>query len=137
VEKIVLPADYGPYNYVVCGEGLEHLQDPWAALKKIGTVLQPGGFVVASIPTLRHWRVMRDLFFKGEFTYRESGTLDITHLRFFTKKTMGKLFADNHFQVLTITPNTFGAKASLVNRLTLGICEEFLALSYLIKARKS
>ena len=137
VEKIDLPADYGPYDYVICGDVLEHLQDPWVALKKIDTVLKPGGFIIASIPTLRHWRVMRDLLFKGEFTYRESGTLDITHLRFFTKKTMGKLFADNNFQVLTITPNTFGAKASLVNRLTLGIVEEFLALRYLIKARKA
>ena len=137
VEKMDLPADYGPYDYVVCGDVLEHLKDPWAALKKIGTVLKPGGFIIASIPTLRHWRVMRDLFFKGEFTYRESGTLDITHLRFFTKKTMGKLFADNNFQVLTIIPNTFGAKASLVNRLTFGIFEEFLALRYLVKARKA
>ena len=137
VEKMDLPADYGPYDYVVCGDVLEHLKDPWGAVKKMDTVLKPGGFIIASIPTLRHWRVMRDLFFKGEFTYRESGTLDITHLRFFTKKSMGKLFADNHFQVLTITPNTFGAKASLVNRLTLGIFEEFLALRYLVKARKA
>jgi SAM-dependent methyltransferase len=137
VEKMELPAAYGLYDYVICGDVLEHLQDPWATLRKVYAVLKPGGFILASIPTLRNWRVLRDLLFKGEFTYRESGTLDITHLRFFTKKSMQKLFTDCHFGELTIAPNTFGGKASLLNKLTLGIFEEFWALRYLIRARKA
>lgn len=137
VETLELPGEYGPYDYVICGDVLEHLCNPWAALKKMHTVVKPGGFIIASIPTLRHWRVMRDLVFKGEFTYRENGTLDITHLRFFTKKSIRKLFEESNFKVLRIEPNTFGTKASLVNNVTFGILEEFLTLRYLVKAKRA
>jgi 2-polyprenyl-3-methyl-5-hydroxy-6-metoxy-1,4-benzoquinol methylase len=137
VEDMELPGKYGPYDYVICGDVLEHLHNPWATLKKVHMVVKPGGFIIASIPTIRNWRVMRDLVFKGEFTYRESGTLDITHLRFFTKKSIRKLFEESNFKVLRIEPNTFGTKASLVNNVTFGIFEEFLTLRYLVKAKRA
>jgi SAM-dependent methyltransferase len=136
VEALDLPCAYGPYDYVVCGDVLEHLRDPWTTLKKIYGVLKPGGFIIASIPTIRNWRVIIDLIFKGEFSYRECGVLDITHLRFFTKRSIRKLFEDNRFKVMNIHSNSFGAKASLINKLTFGLFDELLTLRYLVKAMK-
>ena len=43
----------------------------------------------------------------GEFRYEESGLLDKTHLRWFTRKTLIELFSDTGFHILEIHPRIF------------------------------
>ena len=47
--------------------------------------------LVASIPNVRHNRVVRSLL-EGNWTYEPAGLLDHTHLRFFTRREVEKLF---------------------------------------------
>src|SRR5690606_31961385 len=77
----------------------EHLADPWDALGRVRTALAPDGFLVASLPNIRHWCVLRDLVLFGEFRYVDAGILDRTHLRFFTRRSLGRLSAESGLAV--------------------------------------
>ena len=72
-----------PFDVVLCGDVLEHLRDPWSALRALAAL---GGQVVLSVPNVAHWTGRRALA-RGRFPYAEHGLFDRTHLRFFTRAT--------------------------------------------------
>ncbi len=78
------------FDVVVFGDVLEHLRDPLAVLRQAPGLLRPGGSVVLSIPNVAHAAVRLSLL-NGDFTYRELGLLDETHLRFFTRASVMQL----------------------------------------------
>ncbi len=80
-----IPAD--SLDLALCLDVLEHLVDPWAMVERIAKLLRPGGRLIISIPNIRHYKFIRDLFLKGDFRYRDAGLLDRTHLRFFVRDT--------------------------------------------------
>ena len=133
IEILQLPFEEEYFDYIILGDILEHLYDPEDVLKKVRPYLKTKGFIVASIPNIRHWRIIRDLAIKGEWKYKNEGILDDTHLRFFTRKSILRMFNDNGFEVEQMVPRLF-TRSRLINRLTLGFLEEFLALQYIIKA---
>lgn len=72
-----------PYDAIVFGDSLEHMQDPWDALSVAVDLLSDDGVLFASVPNVSHLSVVRGLL-RGRWQYAESGLLDSTHLRFFT-----------------------------------------------------
>lgn len=90
----------------IFGDTLEHLKDPWRILKKICGLISPKGAVVCCIPNAQHWSLQVKLNI-GDFRYQESGLLDRTHLRWFTRQTMVELFKDAGFDVGAIYPRIF------------------------------
>ncbi len=60
------------------------MADPIAALRGYRHFLAPGGRVLVSVPNVAVWNVRFGLLF-GRFEYTPTGTLDRTHLRFFTR----------------------------------------------------
>jgi len=70
---------------------LEHLVNPWEHLRHIYSLAKDGAVVVASIPNILHHSSLISLG-QGRFDYEEWGVLDLTHLRFFTFKTMTEMF---------------------------------------------
>lgn len=137
--EINLPSNH--FDLIICADVLEHLIDPWAALKKIHPLLHKGGLLLVSIPNIREFSVFYKVFVKGDFQYAESGILDKTHLRFFCKKNVNELLQSTGFQVKNIYQNykinQQGRKRKLINTLTLGIFRELLASQYLIVATKA
>jgi 2-polyprenyl-3-methyl-5-hydroxy-6-metoxy-1,4-benzoquinol methylase len=81
------------YDVVLLADVLEHLKDPARALKRTKGFLVQGGFVLASIPNVVHAALVLEMV-HGRFDYRPYGLLDDTHIRFFTKKGIFKLFED-------------------------------------------
>ncbi|MBN1474651.1 MAG: class I SAM-dependent methyltransferase [Syntrophaceae bacterium] len=79
-----IPESY--FDCIICNDILEHLVDPFSFLVSLRRYVVPGGKIVCSIPNIRYYRVLKDLVMNGEWKYNDSGVLDITHLRFFTKK---------------------------------------------------
>jgi SAM-dependent methyltransferase len=77
-------ADLAPFDVVLCGDVLEHLRDPWSALRALAALAAPDGRVVLSVPNVAHWTGRRALA-RGRFPYGEHGLFDRTHLRFFTR----------------------------------------------------
>ncbi len=74
--------------------------DPWAALVAARPFIADGGRVVASLPNVRHYTVLNSLIRRADFTYTDSGTLDQTHLRFFTRSTMVEMFNSTGYDVV-------------------------------------
>ncbi|KAB8317538.1 class I SAM-dependent methyltransferase [Tolypothrix campylonemoides VB511288] len=75
------------YNAILFLCVLEHLQDPWAVLKGALKTLKPGGTVYVVVPNIAHISVVRRLLL-GQFDYSQFGTMDRTHLRWFTRKSL-------------------------------------------------
>ena len=104
--------DLGTFDVIVCADVLEHLTDPAAALERLKGILAPGGRILASIPNVAHYGVRLRLL-AGRFEYTETGILDRTHLRFFTRVTAKRLFEDAGFRVthesITVAPPTSGS----------------------------
>lgn len=73
------------FDVVVFSDVLEHLVDPAGVVATFLPYLAPGGHVVISVPNVANWVTRLGLLF-GRFTYRDTGVLDRTHLRFFTRR---------------------------------------------------
>ncbi|HYZ14884.1 MAG TPA: class I SAM-dependent methyltransferase [Candidatus Acidoferrum sp.] len=76
---------------VILADVLEHMVDPWAFLTRLRGVLRADAIVVASIPNVANLWLLEELAV-GRFTYESSGLLDATHLRFFTRASIGQMF---------------------------------------------
>jgi GT2 family glycosyltransferase/ubiquinone/menaquinone biosynthesis C-methylase UbiE len=104
IEKTALPYEEGYFDYVILADVLEHLENPWRALENIRTYLKPGGQLLASIPNVMHFSVLRNLL-QGNWSYEEAGILDKTHLRFFTLNEIKKMFTGAGYTVNNCRPN--------------------------------
>jgi len=81
------------FDAITLGDVLEHLRDPLATLRAAVRTLKPSGIVVISIPNVAHGDVRMALL-EGDFKYHETGLLDRTHLRFFTKTELSRLIRE-------------------------------------------
>ncbi len=89
-------ADEGrEFDLVVCGDVLEHLADPWAALKLIRKLV-PAGWVIVSLPNVAHISTFAALA-RQRWPYRTRGIHDRTHLRYFGSANLPELFGDAGF----------------------------------------
>ena len=79
------------FDVILFSDILEHLGDPSSVLARHLFLLKPGGHVIVSLPNVAIWNVRFGLLF-GNFNYQQTGTLDKTHLRFFTWKTTREMF---------------------------------------------
>lgn len=95
-----------PFDCWVFGDTLEHLRDPWQVLRALRPLLTPEGCICACIPNMQHWSIQLRLN-SGRIEYSESGLLDRTHLRWFTRITLMQLFQDSGFQVQSLAGRVF------------------------------
>lgn len=130
-----LPFQVGQFDLIICADVLEHLVDPWAALRKLRSLLSSSGYVVASIPNIRYLPVLFELLVKGRFRYEPAGVLDRTHLRFFTRLEIINLFEVAGFEIMRWSRNRKGRKLSPLNRVTLGLFNDFFTMQYYVLAR--
>lgn len=93
-------------DVVIFADVLEHFVDPWVALKRMANWLKSGAGVIACIPNIQHWSIQYRLL-AGDFRYADTGLLDRTHLRFFTRQTVLELFQSTGYDLLSIAPRIF------------------------------
>ncbi len=98
VEKIDFDALNGKFDYVIAGDLIEHLRDPWGLIKNLAKVLKPNGKVIVSIPNVAHVSNIYNLL-NCRWDYEDEGLLDRTHLRFFTRETMVAMFEEAGFSI--------------------------------------
>ncbi len=140
VERIELHFPENSFDYVVAGDILEHLIDPWAVLHRIRPFIKLGGYIVTSIPNIRNWRILVDLMLRDDWKYCEEGLLDRTHLRFFTRSTIVRMLREAGYEIDLICPAFRFApksKSAVFDRISGGILEPFIARQYLARARRS
>jgi len=111
----------GYFDCIIMNDILEHLTDPFALLRSLRGKLRPDGVIVASVPNVRFWNNLRDLAWRGNWDYKEAGILDSTHLRFFTFRSLQKMFPALGYDVVRIEglKPTHNNKYRLLNLLLL------------------
>ena len=91
------------FDFIVCADVIEHLQDPLQFLLDLHPRLAPGGRLVASLPN------SGNLYFRlnvlmGRFPAHDRGLFDRTHLHFYTWEGWQGLFARAGFRIERSTP---------------------------------
>lgn len=89
---------FSSFDIVFASSIIEHLKDPYEALKNIRWSLKKRGILVITTCNIAHWRMRLQLLL-GRWQYEEYGLLDNTHLRFFTYKTFIDLIKRSGFKV--------------------------------------
>ncbi|CAH0166998.1 Ubiquinone biosynthesis O-methyltransferase [Pedobacter sp. Bi27] len=134
-----------PHNHFDCivfNDVLEHLAEPQATLINCKAFLKENGVIVSSIPNIRHAPYLYRLFYLGEFQYENSGIMDKTHLRFFTKKSIKKMYQSLGFEVIqhvgineSLSPK-FKFLVGILNLVTYNKFEDTKYQQYATVARK-
>ena len=92
------------FDVIIFADVLEHLAWPAGVLRGYLDLLKDGGSVIVSLPNVGLWSVRLSLLF-GRFRYEETGVLDRTHLRFFTRRSARELIEQAGLEVVRRTYN--------------------------------
>ncbi|HVL06634.1 MAG TPA: methyltransferase domain-containing protein [Acidimicrobiales bacterium] len=95
------------FDVVVFGDVLEHLRNPLPVLRQAKALLADRGSVVVSIPNIAHGSVRLALL-AGRFDYQDLGLLDSTHVRFFTRSSLERLFREAGMVPIDVRRTTAG-----------------------------
>lgn len=149
VENVTLPFERGYFDCIIFADVLEHLQNPLSVLNRFKAYLSDSGVIVASIPNVRYCSII-NMLIEGRWEYQDYGILDKTHLRFFAKKDMEKMFQDAGLEITAINENlnpvynTF--KVSGLNEIEFGRVKiknlkqdelrDLFVVQYIIRAKK-
>ncbi|MBI5324477.1 MAG: class I SAM-dependent methyltransferase [Ignavibacteriae bacterium] len=138
---VVQVIDSVPDNYFDCfifNDSLEHLTYPNEILRIVKNKLVKNGYIIASIPNVRYIVNLKELLLDKDWRYRDEGILDNTHFRFFTKKSIIRLFTENKYEIESIKGINPTRKFifDLINFFTLGFFSDTRYLQFAVVARK-
>lgn len=86
------------YDYIVFADVIEHLVNPVSTLKRVKRLLNKNGKLVYSIPNMAHISIRLQLL-AGNFIYTGTGLLDETHLHFYTRTNIQKMFLEASYEI--------------------------------------
>lgn len=141
IEDSNLSYEEKSFDYIILADVLEHLINPDKALENLKKYLKDDGYILASIPNVMHYSVVKELL-SGNWTYEDVGILDRTHLRFFTRNESLKLFQKAGYMSLDISSKNVCSDKDeeLIKKLNEisgeDRIEEFETYQYLVKAGK-
>ncbi len=90
------------FDCIVFNDVLEHFEDPNSKISFCKNLLNTSGVLVCSIPNIRYFDAFWHIFFKKDFEYTNDGIFDRTHLRFFTKKSIIRMFENEGYNIMQI-----------------------------------
>lgn len=126
------------FNVIILADILEHLSHPEKLLKNIHQIIGPKSTLIISIPNITHQSTIINLLNKN-WEYKDTGILDKTHLRFFSRKSICQLLKENGYLVKKIDYTTKEEKLPLWKKpLRIYLNDpDFKAYQYIIKAEKN
>lgn len=137
IEKFQIPYPRKYFDCILYADVLEHLIDPFRVLCEHKKYLNDTGFIVASIPNIRYYKVIDRLVLGGTWDYMDIGILDRSHLRFFTLINIQELFMKAGYEIVEIRRNVMASRCmKILNGVCLNSLKEFLTYQYYIKAKK-
>ncbi len=106
IETMSIPFEKNMFDYIIFADILEHLRHPEQVLERMKHFLKQNGTIIASIPNLMNIEIVINLL-KGNFTYRDAGLLDRTHIHLFTLREIQKMFEDTGYTVNAVQKNSY------------------------------
>ncbi len=130
-----LPDNY--FDCIIFNDVLEHLIDPYKVLESVKPKLNENGVVISSIPNIRYFRTFFDFILRKNWDYTESGIMDITHFRFFTVKSIRKMYESAGYSIVRHEGinQTKSIRPALLNFFTFGLFWDIKYLQFATVAR--
>lgn len=89
-------------SIVILNDVLEHLVNPERLLENLSKLSFKFNFKISiSVPNIRFFPILKQIVIDGDFLYTESGVLDNTHLRFFTKKSIERMLNKYNYRIVS------------------------------------
>jgi 2-polyprenyl-3-methyl-5-hydroxy-6-metoxy-1,4-benzoquinol methylase len=88
----------GKFDFIIFSDVIEHLLNPVSVLMKVKDMLNENGAVLFSIPNMANMST-RLMLLDGHFTYAETGLLDKTHLHFYDRQEIERIFTEAGYQI--------------------------------------
>lgn len=122
------------FDVIVVADVLEHLVDPWRALRTLRAWAAADALLAVSVPNLRFYRLVGNLVLRGDFEYEPWGVRDWTHLRWFTRRSLGRMLRASAWepQRWVSSPTRKGA---LLAKLSEQLANDFLRQQLTVVAR--
>lgn len=93
------------FDLIVLGDVVEHMMDPWAFITQCVDLLSDSGHILISVPNIANLSVVGRLIVNDAWDYEESGILDKTHIRFFTRKSLQNFLTSLPVDVVSFERN--------------------------------
>lgn len=126
------------FDAITMNDVLEHLVRPDLALEMAKQLLNPQtGVIVAAIPNIRYFHEFMRIAVGKDFPMEDSGIFDRTHLHFYTKLSIRRLFEESGFSInhlVGVNP-TMSRKFAWLNKLMLNKLEDMRWLQYVVVAK--
>ena len=137
IELIELPDDFVEFDYIIFGDVIEHLVDPFSLLEKVRQRLKGNGKIIITVPNIRYWKTLKKLVFFNRWDYASWGILDYTHLRFFTLPSFVSTLTKH--RMIAVESNYVIQEKSIshyINKVTFGLFKSFLATHLIVVISK-
>src|SRR5262245_9478202 len=79
--NLVLPFRGGSFDYLLCREGIEHLEDQMGFLRECARVVKTGGRLILTTPNLMHLAARMSAFLTGQRNLRRGLVNEVQTLR--------------------------------------------------------
>lgn len=114
------------FDCICFNDVLEHMIDPWKCLRDSKALLHKKAVVIASLPNVLYYHTFFKILLSKDWRYEESGIMDSTHLRWFTKKSLLRMFEECSYEVISIKGLTPAKtiKMRLLSLISLGYFSE-------------
>lgn len=145
VEEMGFPWEEEWFDYIIMGDVLEHLMDPENVLVKLRTFLKTNGYIIGSMPNVKHYSVLIPLLKHDVFSYGDSGILDRTHVKMYTGLEIRRLIMRSGYKMEEFCYKAISRpdqeEEAIIDMLSTlsdsSSRDTFLAYQYLFKAAKS
>lgn len=129
------------FDYILLGDVLEHLYNPWEIINKLVPFLSEKGRIIISVPNIQHIELFISIYIKGEWPYNERGIFDRTHLRWFTYKNILQFEEKCNLKILKIERkyrfrDRKGATFPLYGRILKKLFPSVFTFQYVVVAGK-
>ena len=122
------------YDIILCSHVLEHIAYPEKLLAAIRNKMQINqSFLLLALPNFLNYKNRLKIVF-GKFEYEKDGTMDYTHLRWYTFKSAESMLKKNGFEVISVIAEENLPLKTLLGYLPVSI--QRLITSLLIKISK-
>jgi SAM-dependent methyltransferase len=93
------------FDCITCLDVIEHFVDVDILLRKVRDLLKDNGYFLLSVPNIGHWSVVEDLL-AGRWDYMPAGTLCVSHVRFFTRRSIESILRNARFKIVYVQDQT-------------------------------
>lgn len=90
------------FDAILLADVLEHLHDPWQALRSLRGLLSATGLLLVQVPNVMHPDFLLN-FICGEAQYVPAGICDITHIRWFNRLSIIRAIQEAGYTVKTVS----------------------------------